>query len=422
MNAAAWRVTLAAAALMALISGGRSAFGLFVSPLNTASGLGLATLSLGLALGQLAIGFTQPLVGAVVDRLGAARVIVVAAALLAVLTTMPAWAPWPALLMVSLVAGAVAGTLPDLDVLIDHGDPIRNMVLHRAESHALFWLALFSLPLARLVARLSAPRVGPQAAGGSAQAAPDWRRWWLAMWLVLVTHPLLDAMTVYGTQLALPFSDHPFGVGSIFIIDPLYTLPLVVGVVWALSSRAAAGHRANAAGLVLSTAYLGWSVVAQAVVTDTAERALAAQGIRAERVLVTPTAFNTVLWRVVAIDGAHYHEGFRSLLDAGPGIRFDRFDRGTALGAEIGGLDGVQRIQAFSKGFWAMWEQGGRLGITDLRMGQEPAYIFRFAVAERRSPAVALTPTEQVGSRPDVQRGLAWLWRRALGEPLPPPR
>jgi inner membrane protein len=305
--------------------------------------------------------------------------------------------------------GGVAGTLPDLDVLIDHGDPILNMVLHRAETHAPLWLTLFSLPFAMAVARLSGEW-------------DRWRRWWWAMWLVLVTHPLLDAMTVYGTQLALPFSDRPFGVGSVFIIDPLYTLPLVVGVVWALSSRAAAGHRANAAGLVLSTAYLGWSVVAQAVVTDTAERALAAQGIRAERVLVTPTAFNTVLWRVVAIDGAHYHEGFRSLLDAGPEIRFDRFDRGTALGAEIGGLDGVQRIQAFSKGFWAMWEQGGRLGITDLRMGQEPAYIFRFAVAERRSPAVALTPTEQVGSRPDVQRGLAWLWRRALGEPLPPPR
>lgn len=110
MNAAAWRVTLAAAALMALITGGRSAFGLFVSPLNTASGLGLATLSFGLALGQLAVGFTQPLVGALADRLGAARVIVVAAALLALCTALPAWSPTPALLMLSLVAGAVAGS------------------------------------------------------------------------------------------------------------------------------------------------------------------------------------------------------------------------------------------------------------------------------------------------------------------------
>ena len=57
----------------------------------------------------------------------------------------------------------------------------------------------------------------------------QWRRWWVAMWLALVTHPLLDTMTVYGTQLALPFSDWPFGVGSVFIIDPLYTLPLLAG-------------------------------------------------------------------------------------------------------------------------------------------------------------------------------------------------
>jgi inner membrane protein len=98
--------------------------------------------------------------------------------------------------------GAVAGTLPDLDVFIDHGDPVRNMVLHRAETHSLFWLTLFSLPLAALVARLHGQ-------------GTIWLRWWLALWLVLVTHPLLDTMTVYGTQLALPFTDYPYGVGSI---------------------------------------------------------------------------------------------------------------------------------------------------------------------------------------------------------------
>ena len=50
--------------------------------------------------------------------------------------------------------GAVCGTLPDLDVFVDHGDAIRNMVMHRSESHALFWLSLLSLPLAALIARL----------------------------------------------------------------------------------------------------------------------------------------------------------------------------------------------------------------------------------------------------------------------------
>ena len=306
--------------------------------------------------------------------------------------------------------GGVAGTLPDLDVFIDHGDPIRNMVLHRAETHALWWLTLFSLPFAALVARLH---------GEWAQ----WRRWWLAMWLALVTHPLLDAMTVYGTQLLLPFTNHPFGVGSIAIIDPLYTLPLLVGAIWALVSRGSPrGLRANLVGLALSTAYLGWTVLAQQHVERIAQASLAAQGIAAERVLVVPTTFNSVLWRVVAMQDAHYHEGFYSLRDASPQIRFDRFERGTALLPEVQGIDGVQRLRAFSKGFYKLLEDDGRLLIADLRMGQEPAYVFSFAVAERRSQAQPLPKPVEAGRRPDIERALPWLWRRMGGEPLPPPR
>jgi inner membrane protein len=310
----------------------------------------------------------------------------------------------------SALWGAVAGTLPDLDVFIDHGDPISNMVLHRAETHAPFWLTLFSLPMAAAVARLHGDRA-------------IWRRWWLAIWLALVTHPLLDAMTVYGTQLLLPFSNRPLGVGSIFIIDPLYTLPLLVGVVWALLSRGSRlGRRANVTGLVLSTAYLGWGVLAQQQVQAVARESLAAQGIAAERVLVVPTPFNSVLWRVVAVGGGQYHEGFYSLLDERRAIAFDRFEQGAALAGDLRAVPGVQRIRDFSQGFYKLHEDGARLLVTDLRMGQEPSYFFSFAVAERRSPVVALVPSQQVGLRPDPGRTLPWLWRRALGEPLPPPR
>jgi inner membrane protein len=306
--------------------------------------------------------------------------------------------------------GAVAGTLPDLDVLIDQGDAIRNMVLHRAESHALFWLTLFSLPFAALVARLHG----------------EWgllRRWWLALWLVLVTHPLLDAMTVYGTQLALPFSNHPFGVGSIFIIDLLYTLPLLVGVIWVLTTRGGQrGRLANLAGLLLSTAYLAWSFAAQQQVTQVARAALTQQGLAVEHLLVTPTPFNTVLWRVVAVAGDDYFEGFYSLLDAQPKIEFDRFPRGNALAAELKDIDGVQRLTAFTKGFYKLEQRANQLLISDLRMGQEPNYSFTFAVAERHSPPVALAQPEQMSVAFDIPRSLDWLWRRALGERLPPPR
>ncbi len=80
------------------------------------------------------------------------------------------------------------------------------------------------------------------------EGAP-WRRWWLALWLALVTHPLLDRSRSTARRLALPFSDRPFGVGSIFIIDPLYTLPLLVGRCGAACTHRGRGAAGNAAGL-----------------------------------------------------------------------------------------------------------------------------------------------------------------------------
>jgi inner membrane protein len=306
------------------------------------------------------------------------------------------------------LVGGVCGTLPDLDVFIDHGDPILNMTLHRAESHALFWLTLAALPIGALAARLTNQ---PQ----------RWRAWCLAVWLALVTHPLLDAMTVYGTQLALPFSNHPYGVGSVFIIDPLYTLPLLIGVALALARGAPRGLDWNAAGLVLSTVYLGWGVAAQQMVMAVADVSLRAAGVPVQQVLVTPTAFNSVLWRVVAITPNGFLEGFYSLLDDGHQIAFQRFARGEALYAQWQGDPGVQAIARLSKGFYKMSEREGQVLITDLRMGQEPDYIFSFAVGRQAGAAVEASTPQLVGTRGDVQAGLRWTWRRMLGDKMASP-
>lgn len=306
----------------------------------------------------------------------------------------------------SALWGGLCGTLPDLDAFIDHGDPVSNMTLHRADSHALFWLTLAAPPIAAAISWASRERA-------------LFRRWWLAVWLALVTHPLLDLMTVYGTQLARPFSDHPYAVGSIFIIDPLYTLPLIAGVLGAVSRR---DLRWNLGGLAVSSAYLAWSFVAQQHVTAIATASLAEQRIGAQRVLVTPTPFNTVLWRVVAMTPDGHHEGFYSLLDASPRIHFDRFDSGRELHAALADHPPVRRIAWFSHGFYKMSQQGDRVLISDLRMGQEPTYTFSFEVARHGSDVVPLPVPAAAGRRPDVQRALAWLWPRLLGEPVAPPR
>lgn len=313
-------------------------------------------------------------------------------------------APWKAALV-----GAVCNTIPDLDVFVSHGDAVSNVTLHRGDSHALFWLSVIS------------PVVALAAAAIFRDLRQYWR-WWLMVWLALIAHPILDAFTIFGTQIARPFTDEPYGIGSIFIIDPLYTLPLIVGVVVALSLRNRTGWRWAVGGLAVSTLYLGWGVFAQHHVSQIAQDSLKAQGIAAERVLVTPTAFNSILWRIVAVTPNSYLEGFHSLLDRDRKIAFDSFPRGMQLRAAIGSNAYVDRVARWSHGFYKFGERDGRVFVTDLRMGQEPYYSFNFVIGQRQSPTIAaVTPTnfrEQHG----IGEGLPWLWRRMLGEKLPPPR
>jgi len=342
--------------------------------------------------------------------------------------------------------GAVCGTLPDLDVLVSYGDPVRDFTYHRAESHSLFWLTLASPPLALLIARLNRT-------GGA-----GFRQWLALVWLALVTHPLLDAFTVYGTQLLLPFSDYPVGIGSIFIIDPMYTLPLVIGVLGALWLRRRDPRRAlrwNAAGLAVSSAYLVWTVAAQAHVEGVVHRSLATGPISDGRVLVTPSPFNSLLWRIVVMDDESYHEGYRSLLDRGDAVALARHRSEARLLAPLQDDWAVRRLAWFSKGFYGVRRTGADdrfatgspstvgqlLGLvetaaagdgsaaleqpivmTDLRMGQTPFFVFSFLVADLRAGDVVAVPSLQLPTeRPPVRAALAWLGRRILDEQAGPP-
>jgi inner membrane protein len=243
------------------------------------------------------------------------------------------------------------------------------------------------------------------------------------MGLALITHPLLDALTVYGTQLWLPFSDHPVGLGSLFIIDPLVTLPLLVGTGVALARRdPQASLRANAWGLGLACAYMAWSVLAQHHVRGVAERSLAAQGLQPDRVLVTPAPLQTLLWRVVVVSGDAFYEGFYSLLDETPTVVFDRFDRGLALAEPLRGHAPVDAIARFSHGFYKLSQDAELVRLHDLRMGQEPHYVFAFGVGRAGPRIEPLSPPVALGGRGDAAAGLRWLRQRMWGDPVPPPR
>jgi predicted MFS family arabinose efflux permease len=106
-----WLVLLAAAGTYALTMGTRQTMGLFLSPLNTSTGLGLGSISLAFAFGQLFWGVTQPFAGAMADKIGAGRVLLAGTVLVAIgtyitpmMTTM-----WGLILAIGVLSAGGAG-------------------------------------------------------------------------------------------------------------------------------------------------------------------------------------------------------------------------------------------------------------------------------------------------------------------------
>ncbi len=314
----------------------------------------------------------------------------------------------------SALMGAVVGTLPDLDAFIDYGDGISNMVRHRGETHSLFYQTLAAPLIALVVA----------AAGRSMD---HYLRWWLMVWLVLITHAGLDAMTIYGTQLLLPRAATPYGLGSIFIIDPLYTLPMLLGLLLVLWPGGRHRLHWNIVGLVLSSAYLGWTAYAQHQVTDKVAHSAAAANLTRDRILVIPTPFNSVLWRVVLLHPDRYEEGFYSLLDpfVAPerDITFTPIARDTRLDALTATLASANKLRQFTYGFYSVDAVENSVRITDLRMGQHPYYSFSFEVAQRENDQLKAVRSRNVSARDNLplQTYFRWLFDRARGRTLEPP-
>lgn len=319
----------------------------------------------------------------------------------------------------ALLAGAALGTLPDLDSLpiaLLTDDPVVLMTVHRSFSHSLFVLPLVGGLVWWLFKRF-----------GNGRVAASPARWFWAIQLALVTHPLLDAFTVYGTQLWWPLSPPPTMWSSVFIIDPLYTVWLLAACIaaWCLRARASA-QRALVLGLALSSAYLGWSLLAKSAVDREAERTLAAMGLADAPYFSVPMPFNTLLWRVVAMTPSGYVEAERSVLvDEGP-LQFRGYPSNVQALREAAAIPAVQRLAWFNHGFMRAQVQDGQLVLSDLRMGMEPDYNFRFQVAEQRDGRwQAIAPVQQPWSMPisgwdGLRRLLAAMWWR-IRHPSPEP-
>ncbi|QIR05821.1 metal-dependent hydrolase [Salinivibrio costicola] len=299
-----------------------------------------------------------------------------------------------------LLAGALLGTLPDLDVVIDYGDPVANTVNHRGFSHSLFVLPPLGVAIAALWWRLS---------------DKTWPLWQLMVLVVsvLVTHPLLDSMTAYGTQLFWPLDKPPVAVASIFIIDPLYTLPLLIGVLAALVWRANAA-RLCVIGLIASSLYLLSSVYQLEQIKARVAQQTQGTELAGKPMFITPTPFNTVLWRIVVRGEQTYWEGLASRLDKTPEIDWMAFEQ---QGWPLAESESLTALRFFARDFLRYENRGGQQVVTDLRLGMANYRPFQFLLAEQSEQGEwRPVPPRQLEPGPVLPRTIPALWRRLLGD------
>ena len=201
----------------------------------------------------------------------------------------------------ALAMGAAAGAMPDLDVLWSlSGDAFDQMRMHRGITHSLFFAPVVGPLLGYLAWRV-------ERRGGTDRL----RAWVVALTLALLSHPLLDLTTPYGTQLLLPFSDARFAIWAMSIIDPAYTVVLLAGVV--VAWRRPHWRPASVIALGVSTAYVAYAWYLNEAAEDAARTQLRAEGVEHVEVAAFPTFLQVHYRRVVARTDGEVLTGFVSM-------------------------------------------------------------------------------------------------------------
>lgn len=257
--------------------------------------------------------------------------------------------------------GGIAGTIPDLDVMVRFfTDPISATEMHRGLSHSLLFCILLAPILGYFVSRMKRNKEA------------DMKGWsWLFFW-ALVTHPLLDAHTTWGTQFFWPF-DLRIAYKNIFVVDPLYTLPFLTCLLIAAFMKRDNPKRRkfNNAGLIISSFYMLLTLVFKGITYNEFEHGLHDQGIAYVEMDTKPTPLNSFLWNAQIETKDGYRMAYYSIFDGSKKIKFSHeYLKHHELLKPYLNQTVVQQLIHIAQGWYTVEQTDKGLIFTDLRFGQ----------------------------------------------------
>lgn len=290
----------------------------------------------------------------------------------------------------AMLWGALGASLPDIDVLFSPlFHPVDALFTHRGITHSFLFILIIVPFLGWLFSRLSPLPAGEGRGGGS---------WYSLFFITILSHPLLDSCTMYGTGFFEPFSNYRAQLASFFIVEPLYTLPLLAGFIALLILKRDSVKRKFWVkfGLSISTAVLILSIGNKFYVEKIFANSMQKQNIQYSDFITSPTPFNNILWNAFAKDTNGYWVGFYSHLDKTKDIRFSFIPRNDSLAGDLLHHPMVQKLVRFSNGYYCFTRYGDELHFNDLRFAfsgdftpdaDRSSFVFSFTVKEDKTTA-----------------------------------
>ena len=239
----------------------------------------------------------------------------------------------------AMLWGAIAANIPDVDIIPGYfmsGD--KALLFHRGITHSFFFALVFGVILA-LIAKRNRPKIALGA---------------LVFFFCfqLALHDMLDTCTSYGTGLLEPFSHARFSFHLLYVVDPLFTISLLVAAIYLLWGAKSRLKWATAA-VIISFLYVG---VATWCKTYTDSRVNAS--------LTTPAPFNTLLWFCIRKTDSGFYTGYSSVFDKRVPT-FGYHPRNDSLLKQP-----EPYLKRFADGYYTISQSNGHLYFNVLRFGQ----------------------------------------------------
>ncbi|WP_109299142.1 metal-dependent hydrolase [Aquimarina sp. AU474] len=260
----------------------------------------------------------------------------------------------------AMLWGAIAGTIPDLDVLSKlFVDNVTANELHRGFSHSILFSILFAPLLGWLISKIYQNNEA------------DWKDWTKLMFLGLFTHPILDSFTTWGTQLFWPL-DYKIAINNIFVADPLYTVPFLIFVIMAMFYKRTNPKRKklNNLGLFISSFYMLITLALQKSAKANFSTNLENQHIQYKNIQTRPTPLNSILWTANIETNDSFLIGYYSLLDEDDIISFAEFPKNHHLLDSMKKDPLIPRLIKLTEGWYTVEKKGNTVFFNDLRFGQ----------------------------------------------------